>query len=77
MDDAPSGGIGSGSMEAVLSSASSTQDPICCIAASDKFLLVGRESGTIQRYSLPNVALINRYNINTKPFKMDINCTST
>lgn len=76
VDDNPSG-AGDGSSFAVLDTGASSQDPICCLAASDKVLMVGRESGTIQRYALPNVTLTNRYNTNTKPFKMDINCNST
>jgi WD repeat-containing protein 35 len=40
------------------------------LEASDKVLVVGRESGTLQRYSLPNIALTHRYTINTKPHRL-------
>ena len=54
-----------------------TGDPICCIVASDKILLVARESGSLHRYALPNVALTNRYTLQTKPHKLALNCNST
>ena len=38
---------------------------------------VGRESGIIQRYSIPNVILINRYTLNTRPHSMSLNCNTT
>ena len=52
-------------------------DPICCIVASDKILLIARESGSLHRYALPNVALTNRYTLQTKPHKLALNCNST
>ena len=54
-----------------------TNDAICCIAASDKILMVARESGLVQRYALPNVALTNKYQTNTKAHKLALNCNST
>ncbi|XP_012582813.1 PREDICTED: WD repeat-containing protein 35 [Condylura cristata] len=54
-----------------------TRDPICAITASDKTLIVGRESGTIQRYSLPNVGLIQKYFLNYRPSQLSLNCSSS
>ena len=54
-----------------------TKDPICCIAASDKILLVARESGIIQEYVLPNVAICNRHSFPNRACKLSINCNST
>lgn len=54
-----------------------TKDAICCIAASDKILLIARDSGTIQEYVLPNVAICNRHNFPNRACKMSINCNST
>ena len=54
-----------------------TADPICCLAASEKALVIGRESGSLQRYSLPQVALTNRYTLNCRPHKLAINCNTT
>uniref|UniRef100_A0A8C9FCA5 WD repeat domain 35 n=1 Tax=Pavo cristatus TaxID=9049 RepID=A0A8C9FCA5_PAVCR len=54
-----------------------TRDPICAITASDKILLVGRESGTIQRYSLPNVGIIQKYTLNCRAHQLSLNCNSS
>ncbi|XP_067008662.1 WD repeat-containing protein 35 [Anabrus simplex] len=54
-----------------------SSDPICCITASEKVLILGRESGVLQRYSLPQVALTNRYPLTCRPYKLAINSTST
>nr|CAD7597371.1 unnamed protein product [Timema genevievae] len=53
-----------------------TADPICCLTVSENMLIIGRESGTLQRYSLPQVALTNRYNLNCCPYEVAINCNS-
>ncbi|PSN48259.1 WD repeat-containing protein 35, partial [Blattella germanica] len=54
-----------------------TADAICCMTASEKTLIIGRESGSLQRYSLPQVALTNRYTLNCRPYKLAINCNTT
>ncbi|XP_055386233.1 WD repeat-containing protein 35 [Condylostylus longicornis] len=54
-----------------------THDPICCVAMSEKLLLIARESGVINEYSIPTVALQTRHKIGTRAFKMSINCNST
>ncbi|XP_010201833.1 WD repeat-containing protein 35 isoform X2 [Colius striatus] len=54
-----------------------TRDPICAITASDKILLVGRESGTIQRYSLPSVCLVQKYTLNCRAHQLSLNCNSS
>ncbi|XP_051471912.1 WD repeat-containing protein 35 isoform X3 [Apus apus] len=54
-----------------------TRDPICAITASDKVLLVGRESGTIQRYSLPSVGIVQRYSLNCRAHQLSLNCNSS
>ncbi|XP_013413466.1 WD repeat-containing protein 35-like [Lingula anatina] len=54
-----------------------TQDPICCISASDKMLVIGRESGTLNRYTMPLVALSNKHVLNCRPHQMALNCNST
>jgi len=76
VDESPTGVGNIGGLDS-LQNASSTQDPICCIGASDKVLIVGRESGTLQRYSLPNIALTHRYSLATKPHRLAVNCNST
>lgn len=54
-----------------------TKDSICSITASDKVLLIARESGMIQEYVLPNVAICNRHSLSNRIYKMAINCNST
>ncbi|XP_011304110.1 WD repeat-containing protein 35 [Fopius arisanus] len=54
-----------------------TMDPICCVGASEKILLIGRESGMVQRYSLPQITLTNRYTVTVKPQMIYVNCSST
>ncbi len=54
-----------------------TTDPICCLAASEDTLLVGRSSGVIVRYSLPRVNLLARYNVGVRPGRLYLNCNST
>lgn len=56
---------------------STTKDPISCMTASDKILLIARESGTIQEYILPNIAISNRHTFSNKILKMALNCNST
>jgi WD repeat-containing protein 35 len=82
VDDAPAGGVHSAHLRGSANSDKSseitpTTDPICCMTSSDKILIIARESGMIQRYAMPNVALTNRYQINTKPHKLALNCNST
>nr|XP_031323231.1 WD repeat-containing protein 35-like [Camelus dromedarius] len=36
-----------------------------------------RESGTIQRYSLPNVGLIQKYSLNCRACRLSLNCNSS
>uniref|UniRef100_A0AAY4A968 WD repeat-containing protein 35 n=1 Tax=Denticeps clupeoides TaxID=299321 RepID=A0AAY4A968_9TELE len=54
-----------------------TRDPICCITATDKTLIMGRESGIIQRYSLPNVGLLQKYTLNYRAYQISLNCNSS
>uniref|UniRef100_F6XLP3 WD repeat domain 35 n=1 Tax=Monodelphis domestica TaxID=13616 RepID=F6XLP3_MONDO len=75
VDDTPSGAV-----DGVLDyskAAQATGDPICAITASDKTLIVGRESGAIQRYSLPNVGLIQKYGLQCRAYQLSLNCNSS
>ncbi|XP_021561959.1 WD repeat-containing protein 35 isoform X2 [Carlito syrichta] len=75
VDDIPSGSV-NGVLD-YSKAIQGTRDPICAITASDKTLIVGRESGTIQRYSLPNVGLIQKYSLNCRAYKLSLNCNSS
>ncbi|XP_029451827.1 WD repeat-containing protein 35 isoform X1 [Rhinatrema bivittatum] len=75
VDDTPSGSVdGTLDYSKILAV---TKDPICCITASDKTLIVGRESGTIQKYSLPNFCLAQKYVLNCRAYQMSLNCNSS
>ena len=64
-------------MDSITPGENPTSDPICCLSASEKILVVGRESGQLLRYALPSLTFTNKYGTNTKPYKMDINCNSS
>lgn len=82
IDDTPSGivevinDLDKGGYEIPINT-DTTLDPICCLAISEAILLIGRESGAINEYSVPNVALRNRHVLPHRPFKMAINSNST
>nr|XP_006001165.1 PREDICTED: WD repeat-containing protein 35 isoform X1 [Latimeria chalumnae] len=75
IDDSPSG-AGDGMFD-FSKALVATRNPICCITASDKILITGRESGTIQRYTLPNVGLVQKYELNYRAYQMSLNCNSS
>ncbi|MPC30130.1 WD repeat-containing protein 35 [Portunus trituberculatus] len=54
-----------------------TSDPVCSMTASEKILVVGRESGALQRYTLPHVALTARYSLPCRPHRLALNCNSS
>ncbi|XP_010877761.2 WD repeat-containing protein 35 isoform X1 [Esox lucius] len=75
IDDTPSG-TSEGHLD-FAKAFSATRDPICCITATDKTLIVGRESGIIHKYSLPNVALVQKYSLNCRAYQLSLNCNSS
>ncbi|KAM6081426.1 WD repeat-containing protein 35 isoform 1-T1 [Chlamydotis macqueenii] len=75
IDDTPSGS-GDGHLD-YSRAIEGTRDPICAITASDKILLVGRESGTIQRYNLPTVGMVQKYSLNCRAYQLSLNCNSS
>jgi WD repeat-containing protein 35 len=74
IDDVPSG-VGEGITDA-KKALQPTADSICCICASDKVLVISRESGTTHRYSLPRISLDNKHVLNCRPYKIALNCSS-
>jgi WD repeat-containing protein 35 len=70
----PGSASGSGSGLAV---GAATTDPITCVAASAKILLVGRASGMVMRYTLPHLVNDAKYMLRGRPAQIAINCTST
>lgn len=53
------------------------EDGITCMTCSKYLLLVGRESGIIHQYSLPDGTLVKRHVLSNKPYKIAINCNNT
>ena len=54
-----------------------TSDMICSSCISDKYVLVGRESGTVHVYKLPEIRLVDKFIMSCRPQTMELNCTST
>jgi len=54
-------------------------DPIVSSTISDKFLVIGRKSGTIQRFNLPHLTPENTYNVpdRREPSRLSLNCDSS
>ncbi|KAF7657555.1 hypothetical protein LDENG_00025340 [Lucifuga dentata] len=75
IDSSPSG-VNDGGLDFAKAS-TATRDSICCITATDKTLIVGRESGTLHRYSLPDVVLIQKYTLNNRAYYLSLNCNSS
>ncbi|KAJ8387955.1 hypothetical protein AAFF_G00148890 [Aldrovandia affinis] len=75
IDDTPSG-VSEGALD-FGKAFTATRDPICCSTATDKTLILGRESGTIQRYSLPNIGLVQKYSLNYRAYQLSLNCNSS
>uniref|UniRef100_A0AAR2KWZ5 WD repeat-containing protein 35 n=1 Tax=Pygocentrus nattereri TaxID=42514 RepID=A0AAR2KWZ5_PYGNA len=75
IDDSPSGTT-NGALD-FAKAFTATRDPICCITASDRTLIVGRESGTLQKYSLPNITLLQKYSLAYRAYQLSLNCNSS
>jgi WD repeat-containing protein 35 len=54
-----------------------TSDPICAVATSDSTLIISRASGTLIRYSLPHLAMEQKYIVRCRPQALALNCNST
>ena len=74
IDDNPSGQETATNYERMLEK---SNDPICALTASDTTLIIARESGSLQRYALPSVALVNRYTLSSRPHHLALNCNTT
>ncbi|XP_022697490.1 WD repeat-containing protein 35-like [Varroa jacobsoni] len=53
------------------------QEEICCLAAEGEALVVALESGLVKRYTLPNVSLSHKYNLQVRPKMIALNCNNT
>lgn len=52
-------------------------DLICSIAAGPESFIVGRMSGTVNKYSLPYIQLENKLQLRCRPQQLQMNCDST
>lgn len=77
VDDTFGPGSGTHDKESFVNPASSCADPIACVAATEQCFLIARESGTVQRYSLPHLSLEAHFNIKCRPQVIAANCDST
>ena len=66
-----------GSTAAAAGRSMGTNDVIVCLTATDKYLLVGRASGTVHRYTLPHISLVDKFVLRCRPAKLAVNCNST
>jgi WD repeat-containing protein 35 len=76
IDEFPSASTATG-FDKYVPSASPTSDAVCSVAASDTCLVVGRESGTVNRYTLPHISLENKHVLRCRPQLLALNCDST
>lgn len=53
-----------------------TPDAICALTLSESFLLVGRVSGTVHQYALPNSALVGKFTLQCRPHTLALNQSS-
>ena len=49
-------------------------DSITCVCPGDRYFLVGRNSGSIHKYTIPHVALETRYSLQSRPQQIQVNC---
>ncbi|CAH0392141.1 unnamed protein product [Bemisia tabaci] len=83
VDDTPSGvaevihDLDQNTSQQDYTNTKTTSDPITCITCSNKYLVIGRESGILQFYSLPQVILIYKSTLSSRPQSLYLNCDST
>lgn len=54
-----------------------TPDPVCAVCSSDKIMIVGRYTGTIQSYTLPQVTLQKTFIVQCRPHMLALNSDSS
>ncbi len=72
--------IDEGSASAAIASGSERHtdfDNICCVTASVTSLVIGRQSGTLVRYSLPHISLENKHALRCRPQHIALNSNSS
>ncbi len=70
--------MGSGGLESIRDPDEKVSNKITAVAASDKVLLIGRESGQMHKYALqPTLKLERTFTIGKSPAALGINCDSS
>jgi len=77
IDESFAPGSGLHDKEGFVPPVAPAQDPIACITATEQCFLVARESGVVQRYSLPHLGIEARFTIRCRPQVIAANCDST
>jgi len=77
IDESFAPGTGMHDKEGFVPPVAPAQDPIACVAATEQCFLVARESGVVQRYSLPFLSMETRFAIRCRPQVIAANCDST
>lgn len=77
IDESFAPGSGMHDKEGFVPPAGHAQDPIACVCATEHCFLVARESGVVQRYSLPHLSLEVRFSVPCRPQVISVNCDST
>mmetsp|Transcript_20542 Transcript_20542/g.58181 ORF Transcript_20542/g.58181 Transcript_20542/m.58181 type:complete len:1228 (-) Transcript_20542:92-3775(-) len=77
IDESFAPGSGLHDKEGFVPPVAPAQDPIACLTATEQCFLVSRESGVVQRYSLPHLGLEARFAIRCRPQVIAANCDST
>lgn len=77
VDDSPSGSGSGMDPSKFKKNALETQDTICCMAMNEDVLMVGRESGILQKYVLPRVALEAKFTLECRPDSIALNCDAS
>ena len=54
-----------------------TPDPICAVCISNEAFIIGRNSGTAFKYTLPHIALESKFSVKCRPSIIALNCNST
>jgi WD repeat-containing protein 35 len=77
IDESFAPGSGMHDKEGFVPPVKQSEDLIACITATEQCFLVARESGVVQRYSLPHLSLETRFQIRCRPQVIAANCDST
>jgi len=77
IDESLSPGSGFHDKEGFVPPVTTVQDTIACICGTEQCFLVARESGVVQRYTLPHLSIEGRFAVRCRPQVISANCDST